>query len=461
MLDYLVSLVSRMGHWGYLVIFTGAALESAAFVGLFVPGESLVMVTGFLAAQGLLDLDMLIWTVAIGAIVGDSIGYEMGRWLGRPALLHYGRHFGLNPARINKADEFFNRHGGKSIFLGRFVGFARAIVPFLAGSSRMKYRVFLPYNVMGAGLWSSAVVLLGYFLGASWRQAERWIGAASVILGGTLLVGFLLFWLYRKAVRHERAIQEKWFRVKQHPRMVSFRHRFMPQIAFIQTRLSPGGYLGLHITIGALVMVGASWLFGGIVEDVLTGDPLTVIDVLVENWLHQRATPATTQIMLTISHLNGPLAISSYIVLAAMYLVYRREWYWLVSLLLTVPSGMLLNVLMKYAFHRARPSFEHPILSLTTYSFPSGHAAGSTLFFGMLAVFLVSKVDSWKRRVAIVLSAFALMILVSFSRMYLGVHYLSDVLAGMAGGVAWLSFCLVGIHMYWTYRASTQGLEPN
>ena len=95
MLDYLVSLVGRLGQWGYLVIFLGAMLESAAFLGLIIPGESLVLVTGFFAAQGVLDLDVLIVTVAIGAALGDSIGYEMGRWMGRPALLHYGRYFGL------------------------------------------------------------------------------------------------------------------------------------------------------------------------------------------------------------------------------------------------------------------------------------------------------------------------------------------------------------------------------
>ncbi len=163
MLDYLISVVSRMGHWGYLVIFTAAALESAAFLGLFIPGESLVLVTGFLAAQGLLDLDVAIWTVTFGAIAGDSLGYELGRRLDRTTLLRYGHFVGLSKDRVDKADAFFQQHGGKSVFLGRFVGFARAIVPFLAGSTRMPYRSFLPFNILGAGIWSSLLVLLGYF----------------------------------------------------------------------------------------------------------------------------------------------------------------------------------------------------------------------------------------------------------------------------------------------------------
>jgi len=113
-----------------MVIFVGAILKSSAFPGLIVPGENLALVTKFLAAQGELDLDVLIVTVAIGAVFGDSIGYEMGRRLGRPALLHFGSHLGLNSARVDKADAFFARHGSKAVFLGRFVGFARRVQHF-------------------------------------------------------------------------------------------------------------------------------------------------------------------------------------------------------------------------------------------------------------------------------------------------------------------------------------------
>ena len=200
---------------------------------------------------------------------------------------------------------------------------------------------------------------------------------------------------------------------------VAFRRRFAPQIAFLQMRLSPKSYLGLNLTLGALVLIAASWLFGAIAEDVLTGDPLTVVDVQVANWLHDRATPSFTRVMLVVSNLNGPAAMMIYLALAALYLTWRRDWYWLVCMAVTVPTGMLLNVLMKYAFHRARPGFEHPILSLTSFSFPSGHAAGSALFYGVLTAFLVSRTDRWQPRVVIVLCAFALVVLVSFNRLYL------------------------------------------
>lgn len=460
MLQHLINLVERLGQWGYLVIFLVAMLESAAFLGLIIPGESLVLVAGFLAAQGLLDLDLLIAVVAVGAAVGDSIGYEMGRSMGRPALVQYGSRFGLTAARIDKAETFFARHGSKAVFLGRFVGFARALIPFLAGSSRMAYRKFLPYNVLGAVIWASAVTWLGYFLGASWQTAERWIGRASAVIGGILMFALLLVWLWRWAVQHEAFIRHSWDRFLQRPRIHALRVRFRPQIAFVQARLSPQSYLGLQLTVGALILIGASWLFGGIAEDVVSGDPLTLVDLRVAQWFHEHATPFLTQAMQVVTNIHGPLPVTAAVVLLAAYLAWKKNWYWLICLGATVPFGMLLNVLMKYAFHRARPGFDVPIPALTTYSFPSGHVAGATLLYGVLAGMLLARIEAWRWRVMIVLVALAMVVLVAITRLYLGVHYLSDVLAAFAEGVAWLALCLTGVHTYWNHRAGT-GLGGN
>jgi undecaprenyl-diphosphatase len=200
-LHYLLDLVARLGHWSYLIIFLAATLECAAFVGLLVPGESLMLASGFFSQQGLLQLDAVLVISFLGAIVGDNIGYQLGYRLGREWLLHHGRRFGLKPARLTRAEEFFSRHGAKAVFFGRFIGFARALVPFVAGASRMPYRQFLRYNALGAALWSVGFVLLGYFLGASWRVAERWIGRTSMILGGAIVLILGGVWLWRRRRR--------------------------------------------------------------------------------------------------------------------------------------------------------------------------------------------------------------------------------------------------------------------
>jgi membrane protein DedA with SNARE-associated domain len=200
-LQSLLDLVARLGHWSYLIIFMGAALECAAFLGLVVPGESLVLASGFFAHQGSLRLDAVLVAAALGAAAGDNIGYQLGSRFGRGWLLHHGRRFGITESRLARAEAFFARQGPKAVFLGRFVGFARALVPFVAGASRMSYRRFIVYDALGAVLWTIAFVLLGYAFGASWRLAERWVGRATTVLTvGAALVAVVV-WLRRRLAR--------------------------------------------------------------------------------------------------------------------------------------------------------------------------------------------------------------------------------------------------------------------
>jgi membrane protein DedA with SNARE-associated domain/membrane-associated phospholipid phosphatase len=455
-LDHLIASLSRLGQWGYLLIFLGATLEAAAFLGLLVPGESLVVFSGFLASRRLLDVGDLVVIVAAGAILGDSIGYELGRRMGRSWLVRSGRWVGLGAAQLERVDAFFARHGGKTVFLGRFVGFLRALAPFVAGSSRMPYRQFLPYNVLGGILWSLSFVLLGYFFGASWQVAEHWIGRASAIVGGVLLLVIALLWLWRWLTRHEAGIQQHWARFLAHPRIAALRHRFAPLLAFVHARLSPHGYLGLHLTLGALILIGATWLFGAIAEDVVSGDSLTLVDVQVAAWLHARATPRLTTVMLLITRLGSTAVVSGITSLMALFLLWRRQWYGLLALIVTVPGGMVLNGLLKDAFDRARPHFTNPLVTLSSYSFPSGHTMAATVLYGVLAAFAVWTFRAWRWRVLAVLIAVFLLVLVGFSRLYLGAHYLSDVLGAIAEGLAWLALCLTGVETVQRRRRSLQ-----
>src|SRR5207237_1332785 len=126
----------------------------------------------------------------------------------------------------------------------------------------------------------------------------------------------------------------------------------------------------------------------------------------------------------------------------AAVLARLRQWYWIVTLAAALVGGMLVNVVLKASYERLRPHFEDPLLVLTSYSFPSGHAAGATLFYGVLAAFLVSRTYDWRRRAAAVAGAIVAVLLVAFSRMFLGAHYLSVVLAALCASTLWLVLSL-------------------
>ena len=149
--------------------------------------------------------------------------------------------------------------------------------------------------------------------------------------------------------------------------------------------------------------------------------------------------------MFIISALGSGRAVTVIPLGLALFLVWHRAWERLLVVVLTVPGGALLNALLKHAFRRERPLFDDPLLVLTTYSFPSGHAMAATVLYGLLAVYAMRHLRQGRSRILVASVAGVVIVLVSFSRLYLGVHYLSDVLGGMAVGVVWLLMCLTAV----------------
>lgn len=222
----------------------------------------------------------------------------------------------------------------------------------------------------------------------------------------------------------------------------------------IKARFSARGFPGLHLTVGIVVLAIAGLLFALVAGHVVNGGALAIIDVQLAQWLHEHSRPRLTQCLLALTHLHDPIVISVVAALITLYFIWKKRWYAALAVLLVVQGGMLLNLLAKQAFHRARPSFENPLVTLTTYSFPSGHVVASTVFYGVLAALLISQTTSWRRACCIALTVLAMVVLVAFSRMYLGAHYLSDVLAGFLEAIAWLALCLTAIQAYRGYHAT-------
>lgn len=213
---------------------------------------------------------------------------------------------------------------------------------------------------------------------------------------------------------------------------------------FAAARLSSDEIFGLHLTLGLLVLLLAVAGFARIAGAVVDGAPITELDLQLATWLHTHAhaSAGLRHFLLAVTHLHSTPGVLGLTALAAFWMARRGDRRWMLTALVTVPGGMLLNVAMKHAFARARPWFEEPIVQLSTYSFPSGHTVSATVLYGLLACYGLSRARRWPARIAIVLAACAMVALVAGSRLYLGAHYLSDVLAGLAEGCAWLAVCI-------------------
>src|SRR2546429_823248 len=227
-------------------------------------------------------------------------------------------------------------------------------------------------------------------------------------------------------------------------------------------RFARGEYLGLHLTLGLVISLAGLWVFAGVTEDVIHHDPLTQFDVALLDWLHARATATGYAVFNAISLLGSPVMLTILALAVALLLAARREWIVLAGWLAAFAGGGLLDVVLKLVIRRPRPPGAAAFLQHFSWSFPSGHAMASLIGYGMLAyVLTLLRIHRRSAQIAVVLGAALLIIAIGFSRLYLGVHYFSDVVGGYAAGVLWLSACVSGLEVARGWRAGLPSAAPS
>lgn len=193
---------SVLGAPPWLVYLTVALIvfaEDALFVGFVIPGETLAIIGGVTASLGHTSYPVVLAVVVVAAIVGDSVGYEVGRLLG-PRVMGLGL-LERRRSRLDAAQDFLRRRGGAAVFLGRWTAFFRAVMPALAGLSGMRYRLFLPWNAIGGIAWGATAVTLGYFAGASYHRVAQWLGRGSAAVVALVVVAAVVVWVVRRRRR--------------------------------------------------------------------------------------------------------------------------------------------------------------------------------------------------------------------------------------------------------------------
>jgi undecaprenyl-diphosphatase len=420
------------------VVFALPALESSAFIGFLFPGEIAVLLGGVLAYQHKAPLGWVVVAAIAGAIVGDSVGYIVGRQWGRTILNGTVGRF-IKDEHLNKAERYIATNGGKAVFFGRFTAALRVLVPGLAGMSGMHYPTFAAYNVAGGTIWAGGFVLAGYAAGRGWREVERVAGRASLLL----LLGLLFFALVLLGVRwmQRHADQTRAFIARQFERewIRGLRDRYERQLRFLTRRFSWDGALGLALTIEILFIGAAGWVLGILVQDVVARDDLVLVDAPVTRFLvaHREHWLTTVmQIITTVGSVRVLLPVA--LVAGVTWWVRSRSIRPLVVLVGAYAGAAALSDVVKALVDRARPPFAQMIGHFGGSAFPSGHAAQSMAVYGVLAALLAGSGPSWTTKLVSWSTALLLTGVIGVSRIYLGAHWFTDVLAGWALGALWL-----------------------
>jgi undecaprenyl-diphosphatase len=441
-----------LGSYTYVLVGVMAFLETGAFVGLIAPGEFTVVFGGVVAGQGKIDVVALLALVWAAAVAGDVTSYVLGRRLGRGFLVRHGPRLNITEARLEQVEAFFADHGGPTILIGRFIGLVRALAPFVAGASRMPFRRFVPYDVIAAGLWSATFVLLGYFF---WRSFHEVIAIAKqgAFAFGTVvvvIVGAVVAARHLRDPAHRAALR----RTLEGERRPLLRPLARATLTIYDRALAPAGrrlarparFLGARITPGELGLgfttLAAVALVGGFVFAALAG-ALHGSERLHEDRIAfdvggDLRSGALTSVAKVVTALGSTPAIVVVVLAALAFLAVRRRWLEFVPL---AAGALLTNVawpLVKEWEGRPRPS--GALVAADGFSFPSGHATNSVACVAV-AVALAHCVPRLAGRAGVIVAAIVVAAAIGLSRVYLRVHYMSDVVGGWGLGAALYATC--------------------
>ncbi len=430
-------ILSLSGWLALLIVFAVPALESSVFLGFIFPGETALILGGVLASYGRVSLWEVLVAGIFGAIIGDSVGYLVGREYGHRMLGAWPFRRILKPQRIERAQDYLNTRGGRAVFFGRFTAALRVLVPGLAGMARMRYRVFLPFNAAGGASWGGLMILLGYIAGASWKQVAHYATQVGIALFVMVVLVLLLGHLLRSSRDPETWAGRQVARVAGSRAAAWLRRRFPGQLGWLGARFQTGVPTGFALTVAVLTLTACGWSLGSLTFSVVHHVNSARLDPRVLSFVVGHRTPWLTSLAKILTWLGSGFVLWPVVIAAGLGLWWwRRQWLAAILPALSLAGAGAGSWLPEVLVRRPRPAAADWLGAFSGWSYPSLSAAQALAAWGMLVV-VAAAGRSLRTRTLLMTGAAVIALAVGLAGLYLAAHWMTDVLAGWALAGAW------------------------
>lgn len=430
-----------VGHYGYFAVALFLFLEG---IGVPVPGETALVTAAALAGRGTLSIVGVAVAGCVGTISGVGTGYWIGLRGGGAVVRRWGRALHVSEARLQRSHDFFARHGATAVLVGRFIAILRSYIGVFAGVARMDATRFALANVGGGVLWVSSFSALGYLFGRNLPRLMRYVGRVSLLIALliALVAAVILFWRWFRAneARIALSMDRRWARfVGEEPTA----GRPYPH----SLRAAQERYLAVHLGMGLLAALAAIGLFAAITESVMTNSPLTRFDIALDARLHGDLSDGVLRIFALVSALGSREAMAILFAVGVIFLASRRHPPSVIGWCAAFLGAALLDAALRFAVRRSALPFVDDVIAGWTPGVVSEHLLGALVGYGMLAYLLIGLTRRALTRAVVTVAAVVLVAGIAVSRLYLGIHYVSDEAAGLASGLLWLTACISGLEL--------------
>lgn len=387
--DYALMLIR---NYGLFIILLYCFLGEFPFFGLFFQEQTLVLVAGFLSAAGMFGFAKLVLLVTIFTFFGDFTGFLLGKYIKDKTKAK--RFFFIKKEHLLKSKRLIKKHSWLSIIIGKFTSPTRVVVPMLVGASGLKTRKYIIYSIIASFIWSFSSILTGFITG-------KGLGILIKFTGSIITVS-----------------------------IISFTILLMLYLSFHYKKLFKKSHMWLIIT--SLVMF-ALFLYIGTIVSYSTNNYITSIDTEINQTMPLLWSTAASNTMFFFTMFFSPVSLTIFAAILVFYFYKKKRVFDFIFVLMSFLIAAIIVIFFKYLFHRLRP--QNYLYHEIGYSYPSAHACFAALFFSILMFYYSPHLKHTINKIVLIITSTSIVLFIGFSRIYLNVHWFSDVLGGYIIGV--------------------------